>query len=289
MDRFYIAAITSLAMVICTAATGMDLLLFALFACGIMLATGVLTRERAHKAIDWKIIITVAAAFGLSTAMTNTKVADIIGRAITDLAIKTNTGELGVLAVVMIFTEILCALITAKAGALLMFPIGASAAYRLGIDPTRMIIALMLGSSDYTTPQGHQTNLMVLGPGSYKFTDYQKLGIPLEIFLNIVQLICLAYYQVWWFTTAGAVVFLGICVVIDHVCVEHLPWRELVPGFLTCLCLRKKSGKGVPDAKDKSSSEDPEEEHLAGGVGTATGAGILREEDKASNVSMQMV
>ena len=73
MDRFYIAAITSLGMVICTAATGIDLLMFALFACGIMLALGVLTRERAHKSIDWKIIITVASAFGLSTAMTNTK------------------------------------------------------------------------------------------------------------------------------------------------------------------------------------------------------------------------
>ena len=73
MDRFYIAALTSLGMVVGTAASGMEILFFALFACGIMLATGVLTRERAHKAVDWKIIITVAAAFGLSTAMTNTK------------------------------------------------------------------------------------------------------------------------------------------------------------------------------------------------------------------------
>jgi di/tricarboxylate transporter len=120
MDRFYIAAVAAISMVVATAATGIDLLLFAIFACAIILVTGVTTRERAHKSIDWKIIITVAAAFGLSTAMTTTKVADIIGRAITNLAIATNTGEMGVLAVVMIFTEILCALITAKAGALLV-------------------------------------------------------------------------------------------------------------------------------------------------------------------------
>jgi di/tricarboxylate transporter len=255
MDRFYIAAFASLAMVVLTAATGIDLILFALFACGIMLATGVLTRERAHKAIDWKIIITVAAAFGLSTAMTNTKVADIIGRAITNLAISTNTGELGVLAVVMIFTEILCALITAKAGALLMFPIGAAAAARLGIDPTRMIIALMLGSSDYTTPQGHQTNLMVLGPGGYVFVDYQKLGIPLEVFLNVVQLVCLAYNQVWWFTTIGALIFLLGCIVVDHAVVERLPIRDLVPSCLTCCC-RRKGAKANRDSKHSSQEED---------------------------------
>ena len=81
--------------------------------------------------------------------------------------------------------------------------------------------------------------------------------------------------------------------VIDHVCVEHLPWRDLIPGFLTCLCSRKKkTGKGLSaDAKDKSSSQEPEEEHPAAGgaAGTATGAGVLRDEDKASNVSMQMV
>jgi len=198
-----------------------------------MLAFGVLTRERAHKAVDWKIIITVASAFGLSTAMSNTRVANVIGRSLTELAISTGTGQIGVLAVVMVFTEILCALITAKAGALLMFPIAADAAYRLDINPITMIIALMLGSSDFSTPQGHQTNLMVYGPGGYVFKDYQKLGIPLEIGLNVVQLLCLAYYDSWYYTTLIAIVFFFICIAIDHLCISRLPLRTLfsVPFF----------------------------------------------------------
>ncbi|KAH9252194.1 hypothetical protein BASA81_009786 [Batrachochytrium salamandrivorans] len=245
MDRFYIAVFAAIAMIVCTAATGMDLLLFALFACGIVLAFGVLTRERAHKAIDWKIIITVAAAFGLSTAMTNTKVANVIGYAITELAISTNTGEIGVLAVVMIFTEILCALITAKAGALLMFPIAADAAYRLGINPATMAIALMLGSSDYTTPQGHQTNLMVLSPGAYKFVDYQKLGIPLEIYLNVVQLLCLAYIGYWYVCTVIAVCVLALCVFIDHRVVSGLP--------ISCTCGRKRA-RSAPSETDSTTA-----------------------------------
>ncbi|KAH9258552.1 hypothetical protein BASA81_003054 [Batrachochytrium salamandrivorans] len=246
MDRFYIAAFAAISMIICTAATGMDLLLFALFAAGIVLGTKVLTKERAHKAIDWKIIITVAAAFGLSTAMTNTKVATVIGNAITDLAISTGTGELGVLFVVMIFTEILCALITAKAGALLMFPIAANAAWRLNIEPVTMAIALMLGSSDYTTPQGHQTNLMVLSPGAYKFVDYQKLGIPFEVFLNILQLICLAFVDYWYLTTVGALMLLLLCVVIDHRFVSGLPMRTF--------CSRGNS-RATVESEDKSQRE----------------------------------
>ncbi|KAH9258672.1 hypothetical protein BASA81_003174 [Batrachochytrium salamandrivorans] len=255
MDRFYIAAFAAISMIVCTAATGMDLLLFALFAAGIVLGTKVLTRERAHKAIDWKIIITVAAAFGLSTAMTNTKVATVIGNAITDLAISTNTGEIGVLAVVMIFTEILCAFITAKAGALLMFPIAADAAWRLNIEPVTMTIALMLGSSDYTTPQGHQTNLMVLSPGAYKFVDYQKMGLPLELYLNIVQLLCLSFIDLWYICLVVAILILFLMVVIDHTVVSGLPLRAFFHSYGSCCCCCC-SSRNARKKKEEVAEED---------------------------------
>ena len=196
-------------------------------------------------------------------------VGDIIGRAITDLALQTNTGELGVLAVVMIFTEILCALITAKAGALLMFPIAASAAARLNIDPTRMIIALMLGSSDYTTPQGHQTNLMIYGPGAYVFSDYQKLGIPLEVFLNIVQLICLAFIDLWYITTIAAAFFLLLCIWIDQVLINRRSVRELIPSC-TCCCRRR--NKNARKSSTEKTGKQSDNEDATEDQGRATEA-----------------
>jgi di/tricarboxylate transporter len=220
-DRFWFALIVSIAMVVVAATTGVDLVLPTLIAAALMVIFKVITPQKALAAVDWRIYITIASAYGLSSALTNTRVGVVIGTAITDFAVRNNFGELGVLAVIMIFTEILCALITAKAGAVLMFPIAASAAARLKIDPTRMLIALMLGSSDYTTPQGHQTNLMVLGPGAYKFTDYQKLGIPLEIFLNIWQLICLNWINDWGITTGFSIMFFFACIVFDHVVKER--------------------------------------------------------------------
>jgi di/tricarboxylate transporter len=215
-DRFYLAVTAALAMVIVTAAAGIDLLICALFAVGIMLAFGVTTRERAHAAVDWKIIITVASAFGLSAAMVNTNIGTVIGTGITDWAVSTGTGQLGVLLIIMIMTEIICALITAKAGALLMFPIAAAAAAKLSIPPENMLIALMMGSSDYTTPQGHQTNLMVMGPGAYRFTDYQKLGIPLEVFLNAWQILSLALIADWWISVLLSIGALLLLILIDR-------------------------------------------------------------------------
>ena len=159
-DRFYFALFICTAMVAMAAAFNqapysLDLVLFTLWALGILLAFGVTTRQRVYRAIEWHLLITIAAAFGLATALQNTGVAGIIGSAITDAIVHAGGGELAVLAVIMILTEVIAALITAKAGALLMFPIAAAAAKKLNINPDRVLIALMMGASDYTTPQGY--------------------------------------------------------------------------------------------------------------------------------------
>jgi di/tricarboxylate transporter len=278
-DRFYIALLISVGMVVVAASVktpqgAIELVIPAAFAVGLMLAFGVTTRKRAHQAIDWHIIITVA-AFGLAAAMTNTNVAAVLGKAITDLAVRTNTGQMGVLAAVMICTEIVAALITAKAAAVIMFPIAATAAARLHIDPIKMLIALMLGASDFTTPQGHQTNLMVMGPGAYKFFDYQKLGLPLEVFLNVVQLLCLYYYDQWYVTTPIALLFFALCIAYDHVVRNHQTLRSLF--------VRAKKD-GADGASDGSSGRaTPSQSDL--GMPAASIAGI----DQAQRLEMSGV
>jgi len=131
------------------------------------------------------------------------------------------------LVVVMILTEILAALITSKAAGLVMFPIAAAAGAKLGIPHSKILIALMMGASDYTTPQGHQINLMIMSPGAYRFTDYQKLGIPLEICLNVFQVVCLYFIDYTYVTIPVAFVFLVCCIAFDHVFVEGRPFFSL--------------------------------------------------------------
>ena len=85
----------------------------------------------------------------------------------------------------VVFTELL----TNNAAAILMFPIGLSAATQLGVDPMPFIMAVMIGASaGFITPIGYQTNLMVYGPGGYRFTDYIRVGLPLSIVVGIAVL-----------------------------------------------------------------------------------------------------
>ena len=244
-DRFFFAVIVCVAMVVLAAVfaqvtvptnnpsiapttqSTIDLVVFTAWALGLMLAFGVTTRARVYRAIDWSIVITIAAALALAVALTNTGVAAVIGNAITQGVIKAGWGEIGVLAIIMVLTEIIAALITAKAGAAVMFPIAFFAAGAAHINPDKVLIALMLGASDYTTPQGHQVNLFVQGPGGYRFVDYQILGIPFEVFLNIFQIVFIAYMDYPYVTIPIAFLFLFACICIDHVVVERKPVLSL--------------------------------------------------------------
>jgi len=126
---------------------------------------------------------------------------------------------------------------------------------------------------------------VVLGPGGYVFSDYQKLGLPLEVFLNIVQLICLAYNHVWWWTLIGSFGVLFLAVLIDHVVVSRLPLRDFFPAWMCCRKSSAMAGKHPPGDKKNSSQE--EETPSA----DASAQRLPRDDmsDSPNNVSMAMV
>jgi di/tricarboxylate transporter len=210
-DKFYIAIILFLAMVITEVAAGLGLVLLALVVTGIYLVLGVTTAERAFNAIQWDVIVTVASAFGLSYALEKTQVAAITGNAFALVAIRSGTGFVGLIFAMLLVTMIFSSLINNNAAALLMFPIAASAGLGLGIgasDPRFLLIqfALMFGASDYATPIGYQTNQMVMKPGGYVHLDYIKYGIPLMFVLLIAETIVLAvptYWYLCWIASIG--------------------------------------------------------------------------------------
>ncbi len=145
-----------------------------------LVATRVLTLRQARNALDLDILVLIAAAFGLGAAVT----ASGLGTALAGVLVRVLEpfGPLGALAGVLLATMALTELISNNAAAALLFPIALSTASALGANPRPFVIAVTLGASlSFLTPIGYQTNLMVYGIGGYRFSDYTRLGAPLNL------------------------------------------------------------------------------------------------------------
>ncbi len=151
-----------------------------------MLLSGCLNIEDARHSIDYQVLLVIACAYGLGTAVQKVGLADLI----TQQALLLSGGDVWLMLVlVYIATVILTETITNNAAAIIMFPIAVSAANTLGVSITPFAVAVMIAASaSFITPIGYQTNLMVFGPGGYRFIDYIKLGLPLSLIVAFMAL-----------------------------------------------------------------------------------------------------
>lgn len=151
-----------------------------------MLITGCLNIEDARRSIDYQVLLVIACAFGLGTAVQKVGLADLIA----EHALMLAGGDVWLMLVlVYISTVLLTETITNNAAAIIMFPIAVSAANTLDVNITPFAVAVMIAASaSFITPIGYQTNLMVFGPGGYRFIDYVKLGLPLSIIVACMAL-----------------------------------------------------------------------------------------------------
>lgn len=173
----------------------LNILLAAVLAAGAMLASACLNMEDARNSIDYKVLLVIASAFGLGTAVQKVGLADIIADQALLIA---NGNPLLMLALIYVATALLTETITNNAAAIVMFPIAMSGAHSLGVSTEPFAIAVMIAASaSFVTPIGYQTNLMVLGPGGYRFSDYVKLGLPLSLLVAGISLWLIP--QVWAF------------------------------------------------------------------------------------------
>jgi di/tricarboxylate transporter len=141
----------------------------------VLVVTGVLTPSEARRSVDMSVIIVIAAAFGLGAAMASSGLAAILARSLVDGF--GDLGPTGVLLGLVLATIVLLSVITNNAAAVLMFPIAASAAASLDLELRPFAIAIAVAASaSFLTPIAYQTNLMVYGPGGYRFSDYVRLG-----------------------------------------------------------------------------------------------------------------
>jgi di/tricarboxylate transporter len=161
-----------------------SMLIASLVAAGLMIVTRCVSIETARNSIDWEVLLAIAASFALGAALQETGAADQIARQAIALA---GGHPWYSLAILYLITLIVTELITNNAAAALMFPFAIATANRLEVSYLPFVVAVMMAASaGFATPIGYQTNLMVYGPGGYRFSDYVKVGVPLDVLIGIL-------------------------------------------------------------------------------------------------------
>ncbi|BEH15201.1 SLC13 family permease [Marinobacter shengliensis] len=180
-------ALGILAVMVLLSASGLLSILEAAFlASGAMIVSGCLTASRARRSVDLPVLVVIASSFALGNAMTETGAAQWVAGGL--LGFGPLTPWLA-LALVYVLTAIFTEVITNNAAAVLMFPIALAVSEQLGVNFLPFAVAVMFAASaSFITPLGYQTNLMVYGPGRYRFTDYVRIGTPLSLLVASVAI-----------------------------------------------------------------------------------------------------
>ena len=164
----------------------LDMFFFVCVTTVIMALTGMFNPKKYTKFISWDVLITIACAFAISKAMSNSGFAAFIAEYI--IGMTDALGPYALLAVIFIITNLFTELITNNAAAALSFPIALEVANHLGVSPTPFFVVIcMAASASFSTPIGYQTNLIVQGIGGYKFSDFVKIGLPLNIIVFVLS------------------------------------------------------------------------------------------------------
>jgi len=156
----------------------------------IMVLTGCLNMEQAYRAIEWRAIFLIAGMLPLGTAMQESGAAVYLANQVMELL-----GDAGPWPVIMglyILTAMATMIIPTAALVVLMSPIVLSAMSEMGLQPeTAMMAVAMAASASFTSPISHPANILVMGPGGYRFVDYLKVGVPLTIVVFITVMFLL--------------------------------------------------------------------------------------------------
>ena len=174
----------------------LDMFFFVSITTVIMAWTKIFPPQKYTKYISWDILITIACAFAISKAMENSGVADLLASYI--IGLSHSHGPYVLLAAMFIITNIFTELITNNAAAALSFPLALSISQQLGVSPMPFFVVIcMAASASFSTPIGYQTNLIVQGIGNYKFTDFVRIGLSLNIITFLISVFVIP--QIWSF------------------------------------------------------------------------------------------
>jgi di/tricarboxylate transporter len=159
----------------------------------LMILTGCLTIDEAHRSIQWKAIFLIAGMLPLGIALQKTGAASFLAQEMVNLV--GAWGPLAVMAGLFILAALASQVMPNPAVAVLLAPIALNTASDLGISPFPLLMAVAVSASAaFLSPVGHSANIMVMGPGGYRFSDYIKVGFPLTLVVLVVVVIVMPIF-----------------------------------------------------------------------------------------------
>jgi len=160
------------------------ILVSALMGVAAMFITGCLTPEEAYEEVDWMVLVLLGSIIPLGIAMQQTGTAELLATGL--LAVTAPLGLLGTLAAFYLLASVLTELISNNASAVVLTPLAVATGLALDVSPLPFVIAVMLAASNsFMTPVGYQTNTFIYGPGGYRFSDFMRVGAPLNLLLLV--------------------------------------------------------------------------------------------------------
>ncbi|CUH64114.1 transporter, divalent anion:Na+ symporter (DASS) family [Thalassovita gelatinovora] len=179
-------AVVSLLAVVVLAGFGVaPILLLSMIAVGVVLVTRCIDSDEAFSFVDGRLLALIFAMLAIGAALDHTGAVALIANAIAPLL--AGMPAFVVIWVIYLLTSVLTEMVSNNAVAVVVTPIAIGLADAMGIDPRPLVVAVMVAAScSFATPIGYQTNMLVYGPGGYKFTDFMRVGIPLNLSMGIL-------------------------------------------------------------------------------------------------------
>jgi di/tricarboxylate transporter len=192
-ERRWVSWVILLGVVTLAGTQVMDLVVAGMLGAGLMVATRCLDASTARRSLDLEILLVIGASLALGEAMRVSGTADLLANLGVGLA---GDHPMVLLVAVYATTVVLTSVITNNAAAVLMFPLVLVAVQAGGYSPTPFVVALTVAASaGFATPLAYQTNLMIYGPGGYRFTDFLRFGLPLNLVIGVTAVLIIP--QVW--------------------------------------------------------------------------------------------
>jgi di/tricarboxylate transporter len=186
-DKAPVALATMIGMIVLASFGWLSMLHAAILAALVMVVTGCCSPHKVLASVEWSVLLVIAASLGLGQAMDSTGVAAAIADTLLGQA-HSNPW----IALIMVYgvTTFLTEIVTNNAAAALIFPVALALANSLGVSFLPFVIVIMVAASaSFATPIGYQTNLMVYGPGNYRFADFLRVGVPINLLFWVVAVI----------------------------------------------------------------------------------------------------
>jgi di/tricarboxylate transporter len=194
-ERAWIAIGILVAMVVVASSGLYPITIAAFLAAGLLIVTRCIPARAARQSVDWSILIVIGAGFGIATAMEKTGAAGAVA-GVLSLAAGGADDPMPALVVVYVATVLLAEMLHHNAAVAIMFPIAVAAAGNVGVDPRPFVMAVAVaGCCSFASPVTYQTHLIVYGPGGYRFGDFVKVGLPLDL---LCALVAIALIPIVW-------------------------------------------------------------------------------------------